>query len=173
MRGKQTVRGMFQSMTVICAVAAVIYFFVPHDENADPIQPVDYSVELTTAQRAAPYPIVAPEGLAEGWRPTSVSYNRAENDAWHLGYLTPEREYVAVEQSTAPADKYIAQVSHGAKDTGKTQQVAGRAWQRWEGEKYDALVLREPGVTTVVTGTAPFGQLGEMAAALKATQPKG
>ncbi|WP_031078368.1 DUF4245 domain-containing protein [Streptomyces sp. NRRL S-118] len=167
MRGKRTVRGMFQSMAVIGAAAGVIYLFVPHDEKADPIKPVDYRVELLTAQRAAPYPVLVPEGLAEGWTPTSVTYERQEGDAWHLGFLSPDRQYVAVEQSTASPEKYIAEVSHEAADTGRTQQVAGRTWQRWEGPKYDALVLREKGVTTVVTGTAPYEQLAEMAAALK------
>ncbi|WP_079169007.1 DUF4245 domain-containing protein [Streptomyces sp. CC77] len=171
MRGKQTVRGMFQSMAVICAAAAVIYLFVPHDENADPLKAVDYGVELVTAQRAAPYPVAAPEGLPEGWRATSVSYRREEGNAWHLGYLTPEREYVAVEQSTADPKRYIGDVSHGAAATGKTQQAGGRSWERWEGDKYDALVLREKGVTTVVLGTAPFEQLGTMAAALTSAQP--
>ncbi|MFG3495109.1 DUF4245 domain-containing protein [Streptomyces sp. NPDC047928] len=173
MRGKQTVRGMFQSMAVICAAAGVIYFFVPHDDKADPIQAVDYGVELVTAQRAAPYPVLAPENLAGEWKATSVSYKRHEADAWHLGFLTPDREYVAVEQSTAPeADKYIGKVSHGAADTGETRKIDGRTWQRWEGPKYDALVLKEAGVTTVVTGTAPEKQLTEMAAALTSKAPK-
>ncbi|WP_268985011.1 DUF4245 domain-containing protein [Streptomyces sp. CC228A] len=171
MQGKQTVRGMFQSMAVICAAAAVIYLFVPHDENADPLKAVDYSVEIVTAQRAAPYPVAAPEGLPEGWRATSVSFRREEGHAWHLGYLTPEREYVAVEQSTADPKRYIGDVSHGAEATGETQQVGGRAWERWEGDKYDALVLRDKGATTVVLGTAPFEQLGMMAAALTSAQP--
>ncbi|MFJ8649920.1 DUF4245 domain-containing protein [Streptomyces sp. NPDC093546] len=170
MRGNRTVRGMFQSMAVICAAAGVIYFFIPHDENADPIKPVDYRVELVTAQRAAPYTVLAPQGLAKGWTPTSVSYERADGDAWHLGFLSPDRQYVAVEQSTARPEKYIAEVSHDARDTGRTQQVAGQAWQRWEGPKYDALVRRDKGVTTVVTGTASYERLAEMAAAL--TAPK-
>ncbi|MFG3504358.1 DUF4245 domain-containing protein [Streptomyces sp. NPDC047821] len=171
MRGKQTVRGMFQSMAVICAAAGVIYLFVPHDDKADPIKPVDYRVELVTAQRAAPYPVLEPVGLAKDWTPTSVAYDREDSDAWHLGFLTPDRQYVAVEQSTAPPQKFITQVTHEARDTGRTQQVAGRAWQRWEGPKYDALVLRDKGVTTVVTGTATPEQLARMAAALKPTQP--
>ncbi|MEU9979731.1 DUF4245 domain-containing protein [Streptomyces sp. NPDC050856] len=167
MRGKQTVRGMFQSMAVIGVAAAVMYLFVPHDDTADPIKPVDYRVELLTAQRAAPYPVLAPEGLPKGWTATSVSYQRQEENAWHLGFLSPEREYVAVEQSTAAPEKYIADVSHRAEDTGRTQKVAGRPWQRWEGPKYDALVLRDKGVTTVVTGTASYERLAEMAATLK------
>ncbi|MET9803424.1 DUF4245 domain-containing protein [Streptomyces sp. NPDC006368] len=167
MRGKRTVRGMFQSMAVILAAGGVIYLFIPHDEKADPIKPVDYRVEMVTAQRAAPYPILAPEGLPKGWMPTSVSYERQNGDAWHLGFLTPDRQYVAVEQSTAAARKYIGEVSHEAADTGRTQRVAGQVWQRYEGPKYDALVRREKGVTTVVTGTASPERLAEMAAALK------
>lgn len=80
---------------------------------------------------------------------------------------TPERQYVAIEQSTAPALKYVSEVSQQATDTGRTQQVAGRAWQRWKGPKYDALVLAEKGSTTVVTGTASYARLAEMAAALE------
>ncbi|MEE1756327.1 DUF4245 domain-containing protein [Streptomyces sp. SP18CS02] len=174
MRGKQTVRGMFQSMAVICAAGGVMYLFIPHDDTADPIKPVDYRVELLTAQRAAPYAVVAPEGLAGEWKATSVSYERQEANAWHLGFLTPEREYVAVEQSTAARpDKYIGQVTHEASATDRTQQVAGQAWQRWEGPKYDALVRRDKGVTTVVTGTASWERLGEMAAALQSKKPAG
>jgi len=162
------VRDMFLSMAVIAAVAGVIYLFIPHDESADPIKPVDYRVELVTAQRAAPYPVVAPRGLPDSWKPTSVSYARQEGNSWHLGFLDPDREYVAVEQSTAPAKKYIPAVTHDAENTGKTEQVAGETWQRWEGPKYDALVRTGDGVTTVVTGTAPYARLAEMAAALEA-----
>lgn len=167
MRGKQTVRDMFLSMGVIVAVAGVIYIANPHDENADPLKAVDYRVELTTAQRAAPYPVLAPQGLPESWKPTSVSYARQDGNSWHLGFLDPDREYVAVEQSTGPAQKYIAKVTHDAKDTGKSARVGGDTWQRWEGPKYDALVRTADGATTVVTGTAPYERLVEMAEALE------
>ncbi|WP_405675911.1 DUF4245 domain-containing protein [Streptomyces sp. NBC_01511] len=167
MRGKQTVRGMFLSMAVIVAVAGAFYLINPHDENADPLKAVDYRVELVTAQRAAPYPVMAPKGLPKTWKPTSVSYVRQDGNAWHLGFLDPDREYVAVEQSTDPAGKYIADVTHDAEDTGKTSRVGGETWQRWEGPKYDALVRTAEGVTTVVTGTAPHERLVEMVEALE------
>lgn len=167
MRGKQTVRDMFLSMMCITALAGVIYIFVPHDDKADPIKAVDYRVELATARRAAPYPVAAPAGLSKEWKPTSVSYEGQAGAGWHLGFLDPDRKYVAVEQSTSPAKKYVPEVSHDAKNTGRTHQVAGEAWQYWEGPKYDALVLHAEGVTTVVTGSAPTERLAEMAAALK------
>ncbi|TXL91123.1 DUF4245 domain-containing protein [Streptomyces sp. IB2014 016-6] len=166
-RGNQTVRSMFLSMAVVVAVAGVFYVANPHDEDADPLPAVDYRVELVTAQRAAPYPVLAPKGLPKTWKPTSVSYARQDGNSWHLGFLDPDREYVAVEQSTAPARKYIADVTHHAEDTGKTARVGGETWQRWEGPKYDALVRAADGATTVVTGTAPYERLVEMAESLE------
>lgn len=167
MRGRQTVRDMVLSMAVIGAVVAVIYVFIPHDDTADPVKAVDYRVELLTARRAAPYPVAAPQGLPKEWKPTSATYARTAADAWHLGFLDPDGEYVAVEQSTEPARTYAAKVSQRAERTEKTQQVNGVTWQRWEGAKYDALVREDKGSTTVVTGTASMARLAEMAAALE------
>ncbi|WP_251020385.1 DUF4245 domain-containing protein [Streptomyces sp. ISL-98] len=167
MKGKQTVRDMVLSMAVIGAVAGGVYLLVPHDDSLDPIKPVDYRVELITARRAAPYPVAAPVGLPKTWRPTSVSYEGQDGNAWHLGYLDPDGEYVAVEQSTGDAEKFIAEVSQDATKTDRTQQVGGDSWQRWEGPKYDALVRQEKGATTVVTGTASHERLTKMAAALE------
>lgn len=167
MRGKQTIRGMFQSMAVIGVVVAGIYMLVPHDEHKDPIKAVDYRVELVTAQRAAPYPVAAPEGLGAEWRATSVTFEREKAHAWHLGFLDPDNEYVAVEQSAAGSpEKYVREVTRDAAKTDRTRQVDGETWQYWEGPKYDALVLSADGATTVVMGTAKQDRLAEMAAAL-------
>jgi len=160
------VRDMILSLAAISAVAGVVYIFIPHDDKADPVKAVDYRVELLTARRAAPYPVAAPSGLT-GWKPTSVTYSRAAGDRWHLGFLDPDGGYVAVEQSTAPVQRYVTEVSQKAKDTGRTQQVAGKAWQHWKGPKYDALVRQDKGATTVVTGSASPERLAEMAASLK------
>ncbi|MFJ3900826.1 DUF4245 domain-containing protein [Streptomyces sp. NPDC090025] len=166
-RGRQTVRGMFQSLAVIMIAAGVMYIFIPHDEKANPVEAKDYRVELLTAQRAAPYPVLAPVGLGEDWKATVVSYDRQADNAWKLGFLDPDTQYVAIQQSTAEPKKYVPKVTHEAKDTGKTQTVAGQVWQRWEGPKYDALVRTEGGATTVVTGTASFERLAQMAGALQ------
>ncbi|KOG86472.1 DUF4245 domain-containing protein [Streptomyces varsoviensis] len=171
---KQTVRNMILSLAVIVPVAVVSYVFIPHDQHNDPIKTVSYRVELDTARRAAPYPVAAPVGLPEGWRATSVSYDGdgKEGAAWHLGFLDPEKQYVAVEQSDGPSAVFIDSVTRQAAKTGKTERVDGATWDLYEGEKYDALVRTERGVTTVVTGTAPHGQLTRMAAALKAEKTK-
>lgn len=62
--------------------------------------------------------------------------------------------------------KYVTGVTQRAENTGRTQEVAYETWQRWDGPKYDALVRTEAGATTVVTGTASYERLAQMAAAL-------
>ncbi|MFH8794381.1 DUF4245 domain-containing protein [Streptomyces sp. NPDC017941] len=165
--GKQTVRNMLLSMAVIGIVAAVIYVFVPHDDTEEPVKRVDYRVELLTARRAAAYPVAAPKGLPKSWKPTTVRYNGADHDSWHLGFLDPAGEYVAIKQSTGKPARFIDSATQSAKRTDRTEKIAGRTWQRYEGDRYDALVLRDEGATTVVLGTAPFTQLTAMAESLE------
>lgn len=169
-RGTQTVRDMVLSLIVITLAAGVIYLFIPHEEDDDPVRTVSYEVELNTARRAAPYPVAAPEGLSKQWRATSVSYeaDEAGKIAWHLGFLDPDQEYVAVEQSDGQVGPFVEKVTRGAAETGKSVRINGDEWARYEGAKYDALVRTEAGSTTVVTGTAPWGQLRKMAGALEA-----
>lgn len=154
-------------MAVICAFAGVIYLFIPHDDSLDPIRPVDYRVELVTARRAAPYPVAAPAGLSADWKPTSVTFRREDGYAWHLGFLDPDGQYAAVEQSTQAPGTYVPKVTQQAAPTDATQPVGAETWQRWEGEKYDALVRTGQGSTTVVTGTASYERLAQLAAALE------
>ncbi|GGV02164.1 hypothetical protein GCM10010245_06540 [Streptomyces spectabilis] len=165
--GKQTVRNMLLSMAVIGMVVAAIYVFIPHDESEDPVERVDYRVELLTARRAAAYPVAAPKGLPASWKPTSVRYNGAAHDSWHLGFLDPAGEYVAVKQSTGKPSEFIDEATQKARKTDATEKIAGKTWQRYKGTRYDALVLQDKGATTVVLGTAPFDQLSTMAESLE------
>ncbi|MFJ3169413.1 DUF4245 domain-containing protein [Streptomyces roseus] len=170
MKGKQTVWDMVRSLAVIGVVVAGIYIFVPHDDKSDPTHVVDYRVETITARRAAPYPVAVPVGLPAQWRATSVTYDRKAANAWHLGFLDPKGQYVAIEQSSDASVKHLTSVTQKAKPTGQTQQIGDLTWERWEGDKYDALVRQEQGYATVVTGTASFEELGAMVAALEFKQ---
>jgi hypothetical protein len=167
-RGRQTVWDMVLSMAAIGVVVAVIYLFVPHDENHDPVRTVSYTVELDQARRDAPFKVAGPVGLAKGWRASSVTYNSADpkNVQWHLGFVDPQNQYAAVEQSNAPAATFIAQKSHDARRNG-TRVIAGERWLQYDGTKYDALVREESGVTTIVTGTSSPARLTQLAAALE------
>ncbi len=157
-------------MAVIGAVVAVIYVFIPHDESEAPLKTVNAAemhAAVSSASRAASYPVLAPRGLAADWKPTTVRYRGSDDEHWHLGYHGPDGKYVAVEQSSGKAGPFIEQVSQKAEDTGKTERIDGKDWKRYEGDSYDALVLQEGGATTVVTGSGSFARLAEMAGALR------
>ena len=197
--GLKSVRDMVMSMAIITVGALLLYSTLPNEEDKEPVQEISYETEFATAGRAAPYELLAPRGLSDKWRATSVSY-QAQSDhgaVWHLGFLAPSNEYAAVEQGDGDERKFLSKVTQGASDTGKTVSVNGEDWLRYEGEKYDALVLksdtarantkpsggtdtnpdsgdgandgevRDGPVTTVVTGTASFATLKELAAALQ------
>ncbi|MGW7002643.1 DUF4245 domain-containing protein [Streptomyces sp. NPDC054933] len=167
MRGKQTVRDMVLSIAVIGVLVAGIYVFVPHTEG-DPVKTVSYEVELGQARRVAPYPVAAPEGLSSHWRATSVTYDGSDpkNSQWHLGFIDPQNQYVAVEQSNGDPQQFISDKTQSSQQDG-SQSVAGQTWDRYDGGRYRALVRQKGSVTTMVTGTAPYDQLAELAAALR------
>ncbi|OIJ85452.1 DUF4245 domain-containing protein [Streptomyces colonosanans] len=167
-KGKQkTVRDMVLSLALIGLMAGVIYLFIPHSDGAPDLKRVDYRVEVLTARRAAAYPIAAPEGLPDSWKATSVRFEAEPSDAWHLGFQDPDGQYVAIEQSTQKPSLFIEAATQGAQETKVTQDIGGRTWQRYTGGRYDALVLKDNGSTTLVTGTASFAQLTKMAEALR------
>jgi hypothetical protein len=166
--GKQkTVRDMVLSLGLISVMAGVIYLFIPHDDSAPEVKKVDYRVEMLTARRAASYPVVAPVGLPDTWKATSVRFDGEQFDAWHLGFHTPGGEYVQIEQSTQKPATFIDEASQGGEETKATEEIGGRTWTRYTGGRYDALVHRGDGATTVVAGTGSYAQLTEMAKALQ------
>jgi hypothetical protein len=158
---------MILSLGIIGIAAAVIYVFIPHDDSEPDTKPVDYRVELLTARRAAAYPVAAPEGLPGTWKATSVRFQGDDFDSWHLGFHTPDDQYVQIEQSTQKPAEFIDEASQGAQATKTTQQIDGRTWTHYTGGRYDALVLPGKGSTTVVAGTGSFKQLTQMAESLK------
>jgi hypothetical protein len=133
------------------------------------VRPVEYEVEAATVARAAPYGLLVPEGLPEQWRATAVRYQPAGEygATWRLGFMDPDNEYAALVQADGPAAAFVRRITHGARATGETVRIDDREWHQYEGPKYDALVLEEADVTTVVTGTATFDRLERLAAALE------
>ncbi|MEO3754324.1 DUF4245 domain-containing protein [Streptomyces sp. B6B3] len=169
----QTARNMLLSMALTSVGAFFLYLFIPHDESTDHLRPVAYDVESATAARVAPYELLVPEGLPQEWRANSVRYEpQGQHGAtWRLGFVDPEEEYAALAQADGDSEGFVASITRQAEDTGSVRRIDGREWARYEGPEYDALVLREPGVTTVVLGTASQDGLAELASALEPRLP--
>lgn len=138
--------------------------------DESPASTVDYSSELAQARAEAPYNVLAPSSVPSGWRATSVEWSGdGPEKSWHLGFLTNEgnsADYVAVEQSNARPDDFIARFP--ADTPAPAVSIAGATWTGLttaDGSEH-ALVLTNGDVTTLVTGTAPESDLEDFAASL-------
>ncbi|MEY9963423.1 hypothetical protein ABIA33_001456 [Streptacidiphilus sp. MAP12-16] len=167
MAGK-SVRDMVLSLAAVMAAGLVIYLFVPHS-GGNGVHPVEYNAALDSARRAAPYPVLAPTGLPQGWNATAVQFDGADaqNAQWTLGFIDPAGQYVAVRQSNGPLAAFLADATtNGVKQSGSST-VGGVVWNHYQGVRYRALVLESGKDTTVVTGTESYAELEKFAAALR------
>ncbi len=169
-RGTRTVRDMVMSMAVVLLIVGFVVLFIPRP-HTDAVRVVDYTSVLGLARSDAPYPILAPVGLSDRWRATSVRYSGESPDSdrtWHLGFVTPDDAYAGVEQSNGDRDTFVEEVTNSGDPEGTTE-IDGRTWERRQRQSklQRSLVLVEPGMTTVVTGTASWSELRELAAALR------
>lgn len=166
----KTVRDMVLSMALLCLFSFALYVVLYGGQSDNELGSVEYESAAATAARDASYEVLVPRGLPENWRASSVRYEQGEyGGTWRLGFVTPGEEYVALAQADGTGEGFISSVTQQAEDTGSTRRVEGENWTRYEGDTYDALILKKDGATTVVFGTADTGTLARFAGTL---QPK-
>ena len=167
----QTVRNMVLSMGACGLVVGALFLVSPHDEP-DPVRRVPYELTFQQASRVAPYQLLAPQGLQERWRATSVDYSGFDpsDTRWHIGFINPADKYAAVEQSNGFTDALVRDKGKRGELVGN-RDVAGEQWKSYDGPKYRSLVIVRGGVTTMVTGNASFDDLAVLAGSLRPTQP--
>lgn len=171
-RGRGTALSMVWSLAAVLAIVVALLALVPR-VNGVTQPPVDVPAAAPAAAQQLGFQPAVPRGLPDTWVSTSVRTTNATAGVltWHAGY-TFDGRYAAVEQGRhVPQDWIRAQTNRGRPDG--TQQVDGVRWTRILrlDEVQNSLVRTRPdGVTTVVTGTASYDQLGVLAAAL---QPAG
>jgi hypothetical protein len=155
------------------AAAAVLVVAVPAPHAAEPVT-ISYRSDLATLTQVAPYPAVAPRGLPATWQPVSSGLavggaNGAGTVTWQLGYATPDNALATLEETNAPAAAFVQRMTNSGTTLGPVQ-VNGQAWTlsttpaRGQRSMY---VTGADRVTLVVTGTASWAQLRELAASLR------
>jgi hypothetical protein len=145
---------IFRSIAVLGGIILTL-FVVGRIVTITPDQPtraVDYREALESSRTVAEFDLYAPRSLPEGWRATSV---RFEENAWHLGVVTDEDDYVGLEQVTDSTKRAIDRFGQGSRAFGETV-IGGETWSLRTGPDDDlTYVRRDTGNTIVVTGTAP------------------
>ncbi|NUW35306.1 DUF4245 domain-containing protein [Nonomuraea sp. SMC257] len=155
----------------VCLGAAGLFLLVAPQSRQEHIPRRDYSITVANFARTVPYQVWAPKQDPAGWIPNSNRIAKGESGAQVLsiGYATAKREHAMLMQSDEkPAAGFASRMANTDKAIGG-QQVAGQTWERRfrEDKKQRSLVRVLPDVTLVVTGTADWPELGELAAALQ------
>lgn len=172
-RGFESLGDMVRSLGLVLVVVAVLVLITLRTKGED-VRVVDYSSTLSQARVAAPFALLDASGLPSGWRATSGYYDPpAETGVpgvvrWHIGWITPDGEYAAVEQSNGDGGALLRDQLDEPVEAG-TVTVGGSTWTRYEGSNgRRALTTTRDGATVVVHGTAGWAELDQLAGALRA-----
>jgi len=158
-RGNPSLGDILRSIAVLGAIILTL-FVVGRLVTITPDQPtraVDYREAVESSRTVADFDLYAPRSLPKGWRATSV---RFEDNAWHLGVVTDEDDYVGLEQVPDSTKRAIEQFGKGSRAFGETV-IGGETWSLRTGPRDDLTYVRrdhagsEGDMTIVVTGTAP------------------
>ena len=159
-----------RSVAVVGVIAVLVWFFgYPHGED-DSVHTVEISPTLHAIERIAAYDAVLPSGLSSDWRPTSARIippetGRKAPTSLHIGWVTPDDDYAALEESDAPATAFVRLRTDRGAVVGD-EVINGQTWQRLQSSGARSLVRVDDGVAVVVTGTAEWAELAELARAL-------
>jgi len=167
-RGRQTVGDMVRSLAVVLALVGVLVALNVIQEPEPVLRDVEYPAALENAQPGVDYELAGPRPLPAGWRVTSARTG-ADGAAttWHLGMVTADETYAAVEQTDGPRRDLVSAFAAGSRPAG-TVTIGGVTWERLVGGDPEprALVRSDDGVVTMVAGGASWADLQRLAAAL-------
>jgi len=170
---------MIRTLAVILVplvIVTVVFTDLPEDR---PVTEVEWQRVLAVARRDAPFPVLAPTKLPEGWRATQAQWVEtgepfrdgapSVRNLWQLGFLTPDEVFIGLDQGDLePDDLIVEQTRNGVPDGQST--VNGQTWERLASpdDRTRSLVRREPAVTTIISGDTDYQALEAFAATLAA-----
>jgi hypothetical protein len=165
-----TAGDMIRSLALIVIPLVVIAIIFTNTPDDHPVKEVDWKPVLTTARKQAPYEVLAPTNLPEGWRATRVTWvplgepylngEASPRNLWQIGFLSPDDVFVDLNQGDARPQELVDQQSRAGTPDGNSV-IAGQMWQRLVSPdgRTRSLVLRDPSVTTVVSADLPYEAL--------------
>jgi hypothetical protein len=172
-RGLGSLRSMVISMVLIMAGVLAWVAMVPRVREIS--QP---AVDVTSVARQVRQEtgwVISQPRLPAGWKATSVRFESAADGVrtWHAGYLSPDGQYFSIDQTQVggASDNWISARTSDGEGEGKLT-AGGTTWRKLSSRNIvqRSLVSKGSGahgLTTVLSGTAPYSQLGQFAEALE------
>jgi hypothetical protein len=172
----RVLRGGLSALGCLLA-AAVVVVAIPAPHAAEPVA-VSYRADLARLSRLAPYPAVAPRGLPASWQPVGSGQalggaNGAGTVTWHLDFATPDGLLASLEETNADAAAFIRRMTNDGTALAPTR-VNGQTWDlsATPARGQRSMYLTSPaGFTVVVTGSAGWAELRQLAGSLQPVSP--
>lgn len=172
-RGTETAGDMIRSLGLVLLLVAVVGGVIILSSPGPSTTPeVDYRPALAQAREAAPFAVVGPDSLPDGWQVTRVSFDAGEGTSavWRMSLITDSDEYVGLTQSTGDLDRVVRRELPAFVEDG-VSQVAGQEWTRVvETGVRDAdvaLVSAVDDSVVVLLGSGGYVELEELASRLR------
>ncbi|GAA1099821.1 hypothetical protein GCM10009605_39660 [Nocardiopsis composta] len=159
--------GMAIAMGIIVGIL-LIMALVANWRSGENIPSVDYRPDAEMLAETADFTAYAPEGLPDGWVPTSTDLSTGEPVTWKVGFATPEDRHAELLIGAEDPEAMVEAATGGGKRDGASQ-VGGEEWERYldGSETRHSLVKREDGVTVIVSGGSGYEELEVLAGSLK------
>jgi hypothetical protein len=171
--GRMNAANMLRSLLPLVVICLLVVGWQAFRSSSDVgVRTVDPSSSAQLAAARASYPVSVPEGLDDGYRPTSArtdAGNAADGDpvTLEIGYLTPSGEFAGFVIGDDRGAEPVADVLDGAVEEG-TVDIDGETWLRSTTEREETALSRETdGVFVLVHGSAPDEELAAVAAAVE------
>ena len=164
---------MVRSLLPLVLICLVIVWWTNFRQGPDvqPVRTVDPTSTIDLAVARASYPIVVPQHLGKGYRPTSARTDAgraSEGDpvTLEIGYVTPSDEFAGFVVSDDRRADPVAAVLDNAQEKGSVD-VGGRSWTRLTTQKGETVLSIEDGdVIVTVSGSASEKELETVAGAV-------
>ncbi|WP_174536185.1 DUF4245 domain-containing protein [Micromonospora chalcea] len=168
-RSERSPKDMALSLLILLVPIALLLAFYRGFLGGDSPVTVDPAPALEQARSANVFPVSAPSGLGDDWRPVNARFRtEADGSTLRIGYVTPEGRGAQLVESNVPAEKLLpAELSEG-RPQGAADLPGGLSWQRYTARGNEqALVLLEPNRTVIVVGDAGETELRKLATSLR------
>lgn len=174
---KGTARDMVLSLAVIMVPVVIIWGLLTWTPDEPEVPTVNLAPALTTARAEAPYPVLAPSALPDGWRATSVRWartgqpwtrdTRAAGNWWQVGYLSPNQIQYSLNQRDGDPAGWLGSLTREGVAEGRLS-VVSRDWERWVSRdgRTRSLVRRDPAATVVLVADTGYEALAAFAGTL-------
>ena len=171
-RSSQTLRNLIWALVATLLVVLFLIFVVVRPDPA-PREAVDYGTIAAQVQGDLATSISAP-ALPEGWSANEAALRSAGAiPVWYIGFVTPEQQFIALNQGIDANPTWVDNLLDGARPTG-TARIGNLDWTVYDHRDSDdpgnlayALVTEVDNSTYVLYGTAETQEFETLATAME------